>query len=947
MKHDTTLPQGTVTFLFTDIEGSTRLLQHLGDRYADLLADHRRLLRAAFQPWSAHELSAEGDALFVAFARAADALAASAAAQQALAHHSWPEGARVRVRMGVHTGEPSLTPEGYVGLDVHRGARLRDAAHGGQILLSQATRDAIVGEWPPGVTVRDLGTHRLKDLQRPEQIFQLLHPALPADFPPIRSLEAYRHNLPVQVTSFVGREREIEEVKRLLEGTHLLTLTGAGGSGKTRLAVQVAAGVVEEYAHGVRLVELASLTDPGFVPQAVATALGVREEPGRALDETLVEFLRARSLLLVLDNCEHLVEASARLAQALLRSGPNLRLLATSREALNIAGETRYRLPPLTLPGPGAGSRVEVRGSMAGSNQSDAQPSAILQYEAARLFAERAAAVLPTFALTSRNASRVVHICRRLDGMPLAIELAAARVRMLPVEQIARHLDDRFRLLTGGSRTALPRQQTLRAAIDWSYDLLPEAEQRLLCQLSVFAGGFTLKAAEAVCSRVQESAATPDPCPPITPPEHLNPRTPDHPSPDEVFVLLTQLVDKSLVIAEEQDGETRFRLLETIRHYSREKLRASEEQQAAASPLAERHARHYLEFAEERISSMRTRDEARALDELAVELDNLRAGMDWAKESHQGALCARLALALHEFLYRWGAWQEAWSRLCDGWRAIAEPSGDLQRLRAAIGHNLARLALDRGDLQRLRAAIGHNLARLALDRGDLAEAREQVEATLALQRELNDTQGIPDALNLFGLLVRDEGDLAGAQRCFEDALGLLANSDHVRRGTVLHNLAVLTARRGDVAEARRLYQESLTHQQIAGDRRAEVTTLSNLGTLAHQFDGDYATARRLYRESLALWRMLRDRHGIAVMLNNLGELAELDGDAATAIRFFVHAEILLRDLQSADVAFPSASLRRLAEQLGGERYEALRAAAEQATWEEVVEQTAAVTSHRS
>ncbi len=437
------LPTGTVTFLFTDIEGSTTLLQRLGDRrYAEVLEEHQRLLRDAFAKGNGQEIGTQGDAFLVAFPRARDALATAVAAQHSLMKHTWPDGASLRVRMGLHTGESISNTDRYVGLDVHRASRICSAGHGGQILLSDAVGALAARDLPPGVSLRDLGTHRLKDLREPEHLFQVVVADLPADFPPPKSLNVLPNNLPVQLTSFIGREREKAEVRRLLSTTRCLTLTGSGGAGKTRLALQVAAEALEEFPDGVWFVELAALSDSSLVPKAVASSLGMPEQPGRMLIEALADYLRGESALVILDNCEHLVAACAQLADALMRTCPSLRILATSREALGVTGETTWRVPSLSLPDP----------------QSLPPLNRFTEYEAVRLFIDRAVSSAPQFAVTSRNAPAVAQVCHRLDGIPLAIELAAARVKVLAVEQIAARLDDRFRLLTGGSRTALPRQ---------------------------------------------------------------------------------------------------------------------------------------------------------------------------------------------------------------------------------------------------------------------------------------------------------------------------------------------------------------------------------------------------------------------------------------------------------------------------------------------------------
>jgi len=547
------LPTGTVTFLFTDIEGSTRLLREFGDRYAQVLTEHRRVLRTKFAERGGREVDTQGDALFVVFPSARDALSAAVAAQRAVVRHVWPDQLDVRVRMGLHTGEARLGEEGYVGLDVHRAARIGAAAHGGQILLSQTIRDLVADELPAEVSLQDLGERRLRDFARPQRLFQVVAPGLITDFPPLESLEVLPNNLPIQLTSFIGREREIAEIKELMRSTRLLTLTGAGGCGKTRLALQVAADVVETFRDGVWFVDLVGLSDPTIVPQAVASTLGMREASGRPLLAMLADYLRDRHVLLVLDNCEHLVVACAQLADNLLGACPHLQILATSREAVGIEGEQTFRVPSLSVPDLQRLPTLEK----------------LTDYEAVRLFTERARWSQSAFRVTYQNAEAVARVCVQLDGIPLAIEMAAARVKVLTVEQIATRLNDRFRLLSAGSRTALPRHQTLRATMDSSHDLLPEKERRVLRRASVFAGGWTLEAAEAICAGDGVEAS-------------------------EILDPLTRLVDKSLVIAEPHGGETRYRLLETVRQYGRDRLAESGE----TAGIRTRHRDWYLEFAE-------------------------------------------------------------------------------------------------------------------------------------------------------------------------------------------------------------------------------------------------------------------------------------------------------------------------------------------------------------
>ena len=477
-------PTGTVTFLFTDIEGSTKLAQQHPAEWESARQRHHAILREATEAHQGYVFQVIGDAFCVAFPTASDALQAALDAQRALQAEAWGE-TPIRVRMGLHTGAADARDGDYHGyLTLAHVQRVMSTAYGGQTLVSNATASLLSGQLPDGAALRDMGEHRLKGLLNPEHLWQWSPPDLPQDFPPLQSLNAIPNNLPIQVTSFVGRERELAELQRLLTTTRLLTLTGSGGTGKTRLSLQVAAEVLDNFKDGVWFVELAPLADPALVPQTVATVLGVREEPGRPLLATLIDWLRPKQLLLILDNCEHLIDACARLADAVLHAGRETQILASSREALGIAGETAYRVPSLECPNAAQASQETVE--------------QLTQYAAVQLFIERATQSLTTFTVTNANAPAVAQICYRLDGIPLAIELAAARVRGLSVEQIAARLDDSFQLLTGGSRTALPRQQTLRALIDWSYNLLSEPEQRLLQRLSVFAGGWTLEAAEAV-----------------------------------------------------------------------------------------------------------------------------------------------------------------------------------------------------------------------------------------------------------------------------------------------------------------------------------------------------------------------------------------------------------------------------------------------------------------
>ena len=607
----TPLPTGTVTFLFTDIEGSSRLWENYGDAMAVALARHDTMLREAFETRGGQIFKTVGDAFCVAFPVAFNALEGAIAAQRRLRDEPWQDIEGIKVRMGVHTGSAENRDGDYFGPVLNRVSRLLAAAHGGQTLLTLATEELVRDHLPEGISLRDLGERRLRDLNRPERVFQAVATDLPSDFPALRSLEIFPNNLPVQLTSFIGREKEMNEVKRLLGTTHLLTLTGTGGTGKTRLSMQVAADLLDQFPDGVWLIELATLEDADQVATAIAAPLQVRDEPGQPLLLTLTNFLRAKKLMLILDNCEHLIAECARIADALLRACPGLQILASSREPLGIAGERTWPVPSLSIP---ESWREEVRGSDAAER--------LTQYEAVRLFIDRAMAVRPGFRVTNENAPFVAEICWRLDGIPLAIELAAARIRVLSIDQIASRLNDQFRLLTGGSRTALPRQQTLRALIDWSYDLLSEQERILLRRLSAFAGGRTLEAVEAVCS--------------------------DEKLPDfEVIDILTTLVDKSLVTVEKSPGkEPRYTFLESVWNYAREKLAEAGE----SDLLRTRHLEYFLRIAEEAAPNLLERDQFAWSERLRPEFYNFRYALDASLEVAELAPKGlRLATALGRF----------------------------------------------------------------------------------------------------------------------------------------------------------------------------------------------------------------------------------------------------------------------------------------------------------
>jgi predicted ATPase/class 3 adenylate cyclase len=596
-------PTGTMTFLFTDIEASTRLWQEHPDSMKAALAVHDRIMRSAIGDHHGYIFSTAGDAFAAAFARAGDALSAAVKAQRLLGASEWGETV-VRVRMGLHTGEAEERGGDYFGSALNRGARLMAAAGGGQVLVSSACEQILAGQLPEGVSLLELGEHRLKDLSKPELVFQACHPELALEFPPLRTLDVTPNNLPIELTSFVGREEDLDQVAGLLNDTRLMTITGVGGVGKTRVALQVAAGATDHYRDGVWLIELGTLSDPDLIPKQMAVAMGVQEQADRPIAATVLDVTSNKETLIVLDNCEHLVEGVAVLADGLLRSCPGVRLLATSREPLGVPGEMVWTLPPMPHRVPGI----------------DPDPDLLSGVESIRLFVERARLADRGFSLSRDNAAACAEICHRLDGIPLAIELAAARVSALSPHQIAERLDDRFALLTKSARTALPRQQTLRAAIGWSYELLTSEEQQLFRRLAVFRGGFTLDAVQALWAEERDFDGDP-------------------------LDLLTQLVDKSLVVTSSRAGARRFGLLETIRQYAWELLESAGETDVTLAA----HTQWFTSWAAEQGRLVSTPDQLTALEALEADHDNLRAILERSMASGDVEPALRIAADISYF----------------------------------------------------------------------------------------------------------------------------------------------------------------------------------------------------------------------------------------------------------------------------------------------------------
>ncbi len=892
------VPVETLTFLFTDIEGSTVLLRRLGeDVYAQVLADHHSLIRSGLAAHEGAEVGTQGDAFFAVFSSPRACVTAVAEMQQALEARRWPGGEHVRVRMGVHTGEAAQTVTGLVGLDVHRAARVAAVAYGGQVLLSETAAALVRDSLPPGTALRDLGAHRLKDLGRPEQIFQLDVAGLQAEFAPLRSLgnPALPNNLPAQLATFIGRERELSDLRGLVGSSRLVTLTGAGGSGKTRLGLQVAAELLDGSGDGVWLVELAAVADEDAVAPAICRALGIATQPGRAVPETLLDALALQDVLIVLDNCEHLIGACAKTADAILRRCPRVHLVATSREPLGIGGEMIYRVPPLSLPGPGDGG-FPAPGSS----------------DAVALFVERAKEQGAGLLLDEETGRLVVSVCARLDGMPLAIELAAARLRSLSLGALHDRLDQRFRLLIGGSRTALGRQQTLEATVDWSYSLLYGAEQLLLRRLSVFAEGFDLEAAEAVCGFGDLEAL-------------------------EVTGLLGSLVDKSLVGAERTGGALRYRLLETIRQFAAERLAEAGADEAAA--VAAAHSEYFLAAAETAAPHLNGPDQGEWFARLDAEQANLRRAADHAAGRPDGTTqVLRFGAALRVY-----------------W---------MTRSRNEEALSLLTPALERPDARTEPGLFGKALVTAATlaQFHDMAAARQLGEQAVEFARQKRDDQLLSDSLLVLSSTYYYAGEpqrgfplaeesVQHARRLGDDALlgaslmVYLVFADRIgpaRCGQLFAEAIACTERSGDRFAACLLHNNAGSHALQAGDipaarahleqaaqARQEIGLTShfvstNLAWVLRQ-EGDLPGARSRFEEGLQISRRNGDRSGLAYASLGLACLTADAGDWYRAGQLHGIAQACLdhtgESWQEPETGYRHDSLNKLRSALGEKQFQ--------------------------
>jgi predicted ATPase/class 3 adenylate cyclase len=890
-------PARTATFLMTDIEGSTRLWEAQRAAMALALEAHDALLRAAVEEAGGTVVKTTGDGLLAAFDRPEAALTAALDGQHRLERHEWPATGPLRVRMAIHAGSAEVRDGDFFGPALNRVARLMAIGHGGQVLVSAATAGLVADGLPPGCELLDLGEHRLRDLERPEHVYQLAAAGLRREFPPLRTTLEHPTNLRPAVTSFVGRQRELADLGRLLAASRLVTLVGVGGTGKTRLEVQAATEALERYGDGAWLVELAALSDPDLVVAEIGRTLGVQQRPGQSTIDALIDHLRAKELLLLLDNCEHLIDAAAEAAHRLLGSCPALRLLASSREPLGVDGEVVFAVPSLALPALGGEAR-DARAPV-----DDAEVERAARSEAVRLFVERATATLPAFALDRTNVRAIVDICRRLDGIPLALELAAARVNILSPDEIAQGLDDRFRLLTGGRRTAVPRQRTLQALIDWSWDLLEAADQRLLCRLSVFAGGWTLDAAAAVTFG--------DPADPGAAAASAVEGT----ARLETVDGLGRLADRSLLVVD-HTGATRYGMLETIRQYAADRLAASGE----SAVLRDRHLARFRRLALDAEPGLEGPDMATWLGRLDTEIDNLRAALDWAFETDpQAAL--EMCVALCPYWRARIVGSEALDRLARAmdlartWRNADGSSSSAERSVLAARVFARAAQIQASSTGRRAAALEAEAKTMAEETGDpavladtlvmLAFAQVAVDGSipphgpegeaartaLALAEQRGDWYhaSIIEAAFAIAESTEDRGSIEIWLERATEAAGRTGNPFVL--GNIVGVRGRVASMAGRLAEAERLFVEARALYGSMGDRMFERVLSSELAHVLRR-DGRLDEAEAEYRRTIQGWQESGNRGAVANQLECFGFIAVARREGTRAARLLGAAEAL-------------------------------------------------------
>jgi len=858
-----TLPTGTVTFLFSDIEGSTQRWETHREAMKAAVSRHEHLMRAAIARCGGYVFKTMGDAFCCAFPTAPQAVNAAIEAQRALAKEDFSSVGGLQVRMGLHTGYAEERNGDYFGPAVNRVARLMSVGHGGQVLLSGVTRELAHAELPDGCTLVNLGSHRLKDLTEAEQVWQVTIAGLSSEFPPLKSLDTLPNNLPIQRTTFVGRDHDVAEVKGLLSRHRLLTLVGSGGVGKTRIALQVGADLLDHFPDGVWFAHFAPISDPELVSSVIAQALGMSQKEDQRVDESIPTWLKRKKLVLILDNCEHVLETVATIAAAIMGTAPDVRILNTSRQVLDISGEEIFRVPSLDVP----------------HTIADLTPAAVAQFGAVALFVDRARSVDKSFTLTDDTAPIVADICRRLDGIPLAIELAAARVKVLSVPNLAQRLNERFKLLTGGSRDVLPRQKTLGALIDWSYDLLTSQEQTLFLRLGIFARGFALEAATRVCGG-----------------EGLDEI--------EILDLLASLTDKSLLVADTSGKQARYHLLESTRAYALEKLDAGERER-----LARAHAEYFSALALEADESYGTGSTFAWLSDIELELDNFRAALEWGlTQRHDAVLVSAIASGLAQFWYRNGLPVEGryWiDRALERVDSSAHPLVVARLLAAKSWLFVGKRAIELGEraIALFEAAgdrhlAAHARAHLAFglnQAGRHEDADAMIAEVLGVMREFKDKHGIVKALRYQGSIAGTRGATAQARELYAKALAMLKElGDEIGLGLVNSNVGELEFNDGHPEEALKAVTEALAWAR-ALDKDGRATSQANNAAYRIAL-GDLTGARAATQEALRLSREIQNDYTASIALQHFSTLGALQGKATSAAQLLGYVDAQYKEI---------------------------------------------------
>ncbi len=796
-----TLPEGTLTFVFTDIEGSTSLLHKFGELYANILEQHNTIIRECCESHGGNVVDHQGDSFFMVFQNAKTAIISCIEAQRRFFGNKWPSDIEVRVRMAIHTGEAKLTPMGYVGVDVHRGARLSKVAHGGQILISSPVFELLRNDIPPGIALKDLGLHKLKDMPEEQHLYQVVCPDLLEEFPPLRTIDYGHTNLPKFLTNFIGHEEELKELKTILPTCRLITLTGVGGVGKTRLAVQLASDIFHDFKDGIWFVDLSILKDPAMLEQCVTFNLKIREEAGKSLQQVLLERIGEREMLIIMDNCEQVAEHCAKLTSLMLKGCPDIKIIATSREVLGVEGEVVWRVSHMALPEADSDEGFEKRTSN----------------EALRLFEDRAASNKAGFKITKNNIEVIENICRKLDGNPLAIELAAARIIVLTPGQIVERLSECLKLLGKGTKTSSPRQQTLRAVMDWSYDILPDKEKALFRRLSVFLGSFTLEAVEKICSDEE----LPEP---------------------EVLDLLGQLANKSLLVVNEKKGVIRYRLLETIRQYAVEKLKDAFEHVVTR----DKHLNYFLDYAQKNEKELIGQNQTFWLNSFELEHDNFNVALQRTLDTKNYEKGLKLANAIEALWFYHGHFNEGrtWlDKLMDSSQELSLP-----------------LMAD---------ALKHS-ATMAKKQHDIKNSRLFFEQSLTLFKKLDDKPSILEIMLKLGDIAMQEGK-------YDESLDYLKKSMAVAQAmgskpgmtVVLESLGTVYTEMGDYEQAEKFLLEAHTQSKTLKSRNTYASILRYLGYLSEK-KNEVDQAAFYYNESLSIYYQIDSKDVISYLLCRIG-----------------------------------------------------------------------------